>query len=108
MSIRDSDCTTDGTWDELQRISDPRARILRNERNVGLFANFNRCLDEARGQFVRILCSDDVLEPGTLDDELAVMTSDPEMALLSTRGLRISAEGEVLGLQAAALPQGRY
>lgn len=102
------DFTTDGTWDELQRISDPRARVLRNERNVGLFANFNRCLDEARGEFVRILCSDDVLEPGTLDEELATMTSHPDLALLSTRGLRVSPEGAVLGVQAAALPAGWY
>src|SRR5688500_13222767 len=102
------DCTTDGTWDELQRISDPRARVLRNERNVGLFGNFNRCLEEARGEFVRILCSDDVLEPGTLDDELAIMASHPDIALLTTRGLRVSPEGDVLGMQAAALPEGRY
>ena len=102
------DFTTDGTWDELQRITDPRARMLRNERNVGLFANFNRCLDEARGQFVRILCSDDLLEPGSLDEELGIMTSHPDIALLSTRGLRVSPEGGVLGVQAAALPAGRY
>jgi len=102
------DCTTDGTWDMLRQISDPRARVLRNERNVGLFGNFNRCLDEARGQFVRILCSDDALEPGTLDDELAIMTSHADMALLTTRGLRVSPGGDVLGLQAAALPEGRY
>ena len=102
------DFTTDGTWDELQRITDPRARVLRNERNVGLFANFNRCLDEARGRFVRILCSDDVLEPGTLDAELAVMDRDPGMALLSTRGLRVAPDGSVLGTQAATLPEGRY
>jgi glycosyltransferase involved in cell wall biosynthesis len=102
------DCTSDGTWDALQRIRDPRARVLRNERNVGLFGNFNRCLEEARGEFVRILCSDDALEPGTLDDELAIMRSHPDMALLTTRGLRVSPSGEVLGLQAAALPEGRY
>jgi glycosyltransferase involved in cell wall biosynthesis len=102
------DCTTDGTWDELRRITDPRVRVLRNKRNVGLFANFNRCLDEARGEFVRILCSDDVLEPGTLGEELAVMSGHPDIALLSTRGLRVSPDGAVLGLQAASLPEGRY
>ena len=102
------DCTTDGTWDLLQQITDPRARVLRNERNVGLFGNFNRCLDEARGQFVRILCSDDVLEPDTLDDELAIMRGHPDIALLTTRGLRVSPNGEVLGLQATALPEGVY
>jgi hypothetical protein len=102
------DCTTDGTWDRLSRISDPRARVLRNARNLGLFANFNRCLDEARGRYVRILCSDDVLEPGTLDDELAVMELHPDVALVTTRGLRMTPDGAVQGVQARALPEGYY
>lgn len=102
------DFTTDGTWERLRGIDDPRVRLLRNERNLGLFSNFNRCLDEARGRYVRILCSDDVLEPGTLDDELVVMARQPDIALLNTRGLRIGPDGVVLGRQAAALPSGRY
>ena len=103
------DHTTDGTWDRLtQLVDDPRARLLRNERNLGLFQNFNRCLDEARGEYVRILCSDDMLEPGSLREELSVMQRYPEMALLTTRGLRVAPDGRVFGLQAAALPQGYY
>ena len=102
------DFTTDGTWEQLTRIDDPRARVIRNERNLGLFHNFNRCLDEARGRYVRILCSDDILEPGTLDEELAVMERHPDMALLTTRGLRVAPDGEVLGRQAVALPEGCY
>jgi hypothetical protein len=103
------DHTTDGTWGRLTAlVTDPRARLLRNERNLGLFQNFNRCLDEARGQYVRILCSDDMLEPGSLNDELAVMQRHPDMALLTTRGLRVAPDGRVLGRQAAALREGRY
>jgi glycosyltransferase involved in cell wall biosynthesis len=102
------DHTTDGTWAALERFRDAPVRLVRNDRNLGLFANFNRCLDEARGRFVRILCSDDVLEPGTLADELAAMERHPDMALLTTRGLRIAPDGSVLGVQAAALPEGYY
>jgi len=106
------DHTTDGTWDRLTEIvgdrGDRRTRLLRNERNLGLFQNFNRCLDEARGQYVRILCSDDMLEPGSLDDELAVMERHHDMALLTTHGVRVTPDGRALGLQAAALPEGYY
>lgn len=103
------DHTTDGTWDRLTDVvADPRARMLRNERNLGLFPNFNRCLDEARGRYIRILCSDDVLEPGSLNEELAVMEHHPELSLLTTRGLRVAPDGRVLGVQAAALPEGCY
>ena len=103
------DHTTDGTWDRLQAIvRDDRARLLRNERNLGLFPNFNRCLDEARGRYVRILCSDDSLEPGSLGVELDVMERHGDMALLTTRGRRVSPDGDVVGLQATALVEGYY
>lgn len=103
------DHTTDGTWDRLtQLVGDRHARLLRNERNLGLFQNFNRCLDEARGQYVRILCSDDMLEPGSLEDELTVMERHHDMALLTTHGVRVAPDGRALGLQAAALPEGYY
>jgi glycosyltransferase involved in cell wall biosynthesis len=103
------DHTTDGTWERLQEIArDARTRLLRNERNVGLFQNFNRCLDEARGRYVRILCSDDALEPGSLSVELDVMERHRDMALLTTRGRRIAPDGAVLGLQATALAEGYY
>lgn len=103
------DHTTDGTWDRLRQVvHDRRARLLRNERNLGLFQNFNRCLDEARGRYVRILCSDDVLEPASLGEELAVMERHPDMALLTTWGLRIAPDGRALGRQASSLPEGYY
>ena len=103
------DHTTDGTWERIRGlVTDDRARLLRNDRNLGLFQNFNRCLDQARGRYVRILCSDDVLEPGSLHAELAVMERHPDMALLTTRGLRVDPDGRVLGLQAGALPEGYY
>jgi glycosyltransferase involved in cell wall biosynthesis len=103
------DHTTDGTWDRLiDVVGDRPARLLRNDRNLGLFQNFNRCLDEARGQYVRILCSDDMLEPGSLGDELTVMERHHDMALLTTHGVRIAPDGRALGLQAAALPEGYY
>ena len=103
------DHTTDGTWEHLCRlVGDGRARLLRNEHNLGLFQNFNRCLDEAHGRYVRILCSDDVLEPGSLGVELEVIERHPDIALLTTRGRRVAADGAVLGLQATALPEGYY
>jgi glycosyltransferase involved in cell wall biosynthesis len=70
-------CSTDGTWDALQRLSDPRLRLVRNSHNVGLFGNFNRCLDLATGTYLRFLCSDDTLAAGCLQREISEMESAP-------------------------------
>ena len=42
-------------------------RILRNDLNLGLVGNWNRCLAECTSKFIWILHSDDWLHPGALD-----------------------------------------
>jgi glycosyltransferase involved in cell wall biosynthesis len=58
----------DGTWEICERLArmDPRVRIFRNERNVGPVLNWVRCAEEARGEFCKILFSDDLLETDCL------------------------------------------
>lgn len=80
------DCSTDGAWEAMNELTDARLRLIRNEANLGLFGNFNRCLDLARGKYLRILCSDDRLVPGGLGREVALMEANPTVVLLSSRG----------------------
>ena len=100
--------STDGTWEILQIYRDPRLRLIRNKRNVGLFGNFNRCLSLAQGQYLRFLCSDDKLIPGCLGREIEVMDAHPNVALLCTRGRRVDETGRVLGAQADHFRYGIY
>lgn len=101
-------CSTDGTWEILQQFDDARIRLVRNEHNLGLFGNFNRCIDLTRGTYLRYLCSDDTLMPGCLAREIAAMEANPKASLLSSRGLRVNSTGQVLGSHADHLPPGTY
>lgn len=42
------DASTDGSWEYLERIDDPRVRIARNERNMKLSYTVNRGVDMAQ------------------------------------------------------------
>lgn len=42
---------------------DPRVRYIENAENLGLFGNWNQCVRLATGDFISILCSDDVIDP---------------------------------------------
>lgn len=78
--------STDRTWEVVNSFSDPRLTLCRNEANLGLFGNFNRCLELARGKYLRILCSDDRLLPGCLAQEVELMETNPGVVLLSSPG----------------------
>jgi len=101
-------CSTDQTWEVLQTYPDPRLRLVRNAHNLGLFGNFNRCLELSQGTYIRFLCSDDRLAPNCLTHEIAVMERYPTVSLLSTHGQRIDETGSLLGLQSNHFPPGIY
>jgi glycosyltransferase involved in cell wall biosynthesis len=66
------DRSTDRTLDVAERYqSNPRVRIVRNERNLGDYPNRNYGATLARGEFLKYHDSDDVMYP----DCLAVMTA---------------------------------
>jgi len=101
-------CSTDGTWEILQTYRVPRLRLIRNESNVGLFGNFNRCLELARGVYLRFLCSDDKLVLGCLEEEIGIMDAHPNVVLLSAAGRFVDKSGKPGGKLANQFDPGIY
>ena len=58
----------DGTEELLSQYGDPRLRIVRHAKNLGLIGNWNSCLGNARGDFLLMLSDDDCLMPTALMD----------------------------------------
>lgn len=60
-------CVDDGSSDETPAIvkahqaRDPRTVLVQNERNLGLVGNWNRCLELAKGEWIKFLFQDDTL-----------------------------------------------
>ena len=47
--------SSDNTDAIVAAYSDKRLTYIKNERNLGLFGNFNRCIELATGKFLHIL-----------------------------------------------------
>ncbi|WP_405365748.1 glycosyltransferase [Kitasatospora sp. NBC_00039] len=54
-------------------------------------------LSRATGQFVKVLDADDMLPPGTLARDLAVLTSRPDVAWTTSRVLDLLPDGSTVG-----------
>lgn len=65
-------------------VADSRLRYLRNERNLGMVGNWNRCLAQARGRWVAILHDDDWLHPQFLALALGLIDAHPDLRLVGT------------------------
>jgi glycosyltransferase involved in cell wall biosynthesis len=75
-----------------------RIQAHRNERNVGLFGNFARCLELARGEHVKFLAADDWLHPAYLVEAVALMDRHPGAAIVSGPGFFVDGDGRVYGM----------
>jgi glycosyltransferase involved in cell wall biosynthesis len=75
-----------------------RIRAHRNERNLGLFGNFARCLELAGGEHVKFLAADDWLHPAYLGDALALMRRYPSAAIVSGPGFYVDGDGRLFGV----------
>ncbi len=62
---RSSDNTVD-IVNEYVKI-DSRVKFHINNHNIGMVGNWNRCLELSNCKFVKILCSDDILEPTCIE-----------------------------------------
>ncbi len=63
----------DATSALIDQYRDPRIGFFRNPRNLGMEANWNRCLELARGKYITLLPADDLLAPDAVAARVAVL-----------------------------------
>jgi glycosyltransferase involved in cell wall biosynthesis len=61
--------STDGTADLLRELAaaEPRLRVMRHERNLGMVGNFNALLHAAGGEYFVLVSDDDILAPRAVE-----------------------------------------
>ncbi|MDP2813939.1 MAG: glycosyltransferase [Erysipelotrichaceae bacterium] len=77
--------STDNTAAVVASFTDKRLAYVKNERNLGLFGNFNRCIDLATGKYLHILHSDDYICPDFTARCVAFFLEHPSVVMTSTR-----------------------
>jgi len=63
------DQSSDGTLDFARQLAegDERFRFIPNPRRLGLASNWNNCVNEARGEWIKFVFQDDTIAPACLD-----------------------------------------
>ena len=65
--IVSDNASTDDTVEHLSAIQDSRVVLLRHPENLGMVANFNSCLNAAKGKLFLMLSDDDWLEQAAVE-----------------------------------------
>ena len=104
--IVSDDCSTDRTLQVLEGFEDSRLRIIRQNRNLGNYANCNAVIGAAKGELICKLDADDLLEPNFVSEMVAALLAHPEavivycaMRLIDQFGKHIGYERKISGTE---------
>lgn len=93
------DCSTIGDSAAVtEEIGRGRIGFSRQPRNLGMVDNFNDCIRRARGEWVHILHSDDVIRPGFYDRARQAIQDHPEIGAWACRVIYMDPDGHWTGL----------
>src|SRR5262249_46229327 len=73
---------------------DTRVTVWSNPQRLGLFANYNSSIERATGKYIKLFAQDDLLAPTMLERALQAISSNANVALLSTARLLVDDRGQ--------------
>lgn len=88
-------CSTDNTMMVLNEYSrlDERVKVIQNDRNVGMYPNWNVGLEHVQGKYYKHLSSDNILHKEFLSEAVSIMEEDESIDLVITSMGQIDING---------------
>jgi len=84
--------STDNIEEVVASFDDPRLKFVKNDENLGLFGNFNRCIEIYNGSFLHILHSDDYIDKDFTAKCVRFFEKNPTVWLTCTSSRSICGE----------------
>jgi glycosyltransferase involved in cell wall biosynthesis len=78
------DASADRSVEIIESFLDPRIRIIRNEKNLGLAVSLNKGLDAATGEYVARMDCDDISAKDRLQAQVDLLERNPRVGACGT------------------------
>lgn len=92
------DCSADDSLAVVEELAvrDKRIIVWKNPKNLGLFANYNACMERASGEYIKLFAQDDLFMPTTLESHLNIFEKNADIAMVTGSRNIIGDTGELL------------
>ncbi len=81
LHIHDN-CSIDDTEDVVRRFKDSRIKYFRNEVNLGLVGNHQRCIDACETEYLNIWHDDDIMTPENLEKKVNILDNNSNVGIV--------------------------
>lgn len=93
-------CSTDDTLTVIERVveelQDERIQVLRNQQKLPAPENWNVAVRAARGEFVKLICADDVPTDECLELQVRLLEAHPSASVVAGARIIVNADGRRL------------
>ena len=93
------DNSKDNTVEVVQEYmkKDSRVVLYQNEKNLGMSGNWNRCVEMTKGEFVKLICADDILMPDCLENEVRAIKKAENISMVISDSQLIDNDKKKIG-----------
>lgn len=91
------DKSKDNTVEVIESIKDDRIKLYKNEKNLGMSGNWNNCLHKCTGEFIKLVCADDMLAKDCLEKEVKALMDNPTAVLAESDTKLLDLDGKPKG-----------
>lgn len=75
---------------------DKRFHYIKNDRTYGIFPNLNNAISMAKGNYIQIVCQDDILELEMIEQQVKLLDSTSSIGFVYTQVKQIDADGKIV------------
>jgi glycosyltransferase involved in cell wall biosynthesis len=90
------DCSTDGSWNYINSIGDPRVSVFKNDKNSGLFFNLNFLIKKSKSRLIKLWSQDDIMYKNCLETVIEFHQKYPEIGFSYSGRDIIDRKGEII------------
>lgn len=87
---------TDGSMAFLTSIQDPRVRLVSQPKGTSAAQNWTAVTYEARGEYIKLVCQDDLLMPTAIDRQVRDLESHPRAVMAISQRNIVDTNGKVI------------
>jgi glycosyltransferase involved in cell wall biosynthesis len=99
------DCSTDGSVAVVKKLKkeDPRIKLYRNPKNLGIGSTMNEALRHAKGSFLARMDADDVAFPERLEKQVSYLLNHHDVGIVGSYMVEINEHNDVIAARKVPL-----
>ena len=90
------DQSLDRTVEIIKEYNDDRIVLIKNDTNLGMVGNWNKCVQLSTCEFIQMVHSDDCIESSSIEKKLELLSSDPSLALVFSATAIIDCNDQII------------